>query len=98
MAGHLDMPAQRFVQKYCQMSGGQPVLAQGAYGYCIFWDGLCSIHPVKPHMCRQWPFIRAILVDPANWYIMAANCPGMRTDVPDEAVRQCVTEIVTQGS
>jgi Fe-S-cluster containining protein len=28
-------------------------------GYCLFHqpDGLCLIHPVKPAVCRQWPFL-----------------------------------------
>lgn len=75
-----------FVEKYCQMSGGKPVLAQKKNGYCIFWDDLCTIHPVKPYMCRAWPFIGSILHDVSNWYIMASVCPGMRSDVPASIV------------
>ena len=80
----------RFIDQYCEMSGSRPVLAQGADGYCIFWDALCTIHPVKPRMCRQWPFIQSVLKDPANWHIMASMCPGIRTDIPDRVIRQCV--------
>lgn len=79
-----------FVENYCQMSGSQLVLAQGENGYCIFWDEVCTIHPVKPRMCRAWPFIESVLVDIKNWHIMAASCPGMRTDVSDGVIEACV--------
>jgi len=80
----------RFVRAYCSLSGGKPVLAQGDNGRCIFWDKVCTIHPVKPRMCRQWPFIPAILVDVLNWRIMAASCKGMRTDLSDAEIAACV--------
>ncbi|MBW1892968.1 MAG: YkgJ family cysteine cluster protein [Deltaproteobacteria bacterium] len=94
IAGHLKTDSEFFVEKYCQMSGTKPVLAQGENGYCIFWDQFCTIHPVKPRMCREWPFIKAVLVDIGNWEIMAGSCPGIRTDVPDDVIRACVEKIV----
>ena len=87
IATYLGQERERFLADCCQISGGRPVLAQGENGYCLFWDGLCTIHPVKPRMCRAWPFIAGVLVDVRNWHIMAACCPGMRTDVPDEDIR-----------
>jgi Fe-S-cluster containining protein len=72
-----------FKRRYCVLSGRRPVLAQGADGYCIFYDEGCGIHPVKPRMCREWPFIRSLLVDIANWRIMATMCPGMNTKLDD---------------
>ena len=82
---------ERFLEDYCQMSGRRPVLAQGEHGFCLFWkDNLCSIHPVKPRMCRAWPYIDAVLKDAQNWFMMAGSCPGMRTDVSPEAIQECV--------
>ncbi len=76
-----------FKGRYCVMSGGRPVIRQAENGYCVFWDGgLCAIHPVKPRMCRQWPFLESVLVDVSNWKAMASCCPGMRTDLPDEII------------
>ena len=67
------------------------MLSQGKDGYCAFWKkGLCGIHPVKPKMCRDWPFIRSVVVDAGNWFAMARNCPGMRTDVSEDDIRRCV--------
>ncbi len=84
-----------FVRDYCQMSGRRPVLAQAPTGYCVFWDQKCQIHPVKPAMCRAWPFIDAVTVDVQNWYAMANSCPGMRTDVAPADVLACVQQVVS---
>jgi Fe-S-cluster containining protein len=83
----------RFARKFCQYSGGRPVLGQKADGYCVFWERACTIHPVKPEMCRAWPFIRGVLVDPANWYAMADSCPGMRRDVSEAEILSAVRRV-----
>lgn len=72
--------------RYCVLSGNKTVLAQKADGYCIFWDRNCTIHPVKPLMCRQWPFIHSLLVDDINWQIMADSCPGIHRQVDIQAL------------
>jgi Fe-S-cluster containining protein len=82
------------IARSCQRSGGRYLLAQRADGYCVFWDGVCTIHPVKPRMCRRWPFIESVVADSINWRIMAAFCPGMRTDVPLDRVQACVRKIL----
>ena len=93
IADYIGADPETFVRDYCQMSGSRPVLAQGPDGYCVFFrDKLCSIHPVKPRMCRAWPYIESVLKDPANWRMMAGSCPGMRTDVSDACILRCVRE------
>ena len=77
----LNLPSEQVQTRYCVASGPSLVLSQRFDGYCIFWDGNCTIHPVKPHMCRQWPFISALRTDPTNWKIMADTCPGMHQDI-----------------
>lgn len=81
---------ENFSKRYCQMSGDRPVLLQNDNGYCVFWDGECSIHPVKPRMCKAWPFIASVVTDIVNWHIMAQFCPGIRTDIPDDMILKCV--------
>ena len=88
---------EKFVARYCSHSGTKPVLAQRSDGYCIFWDKTCTIHPVKPRMCRKWPFIESILVDGKNWLIMADSCPGIRADVPADAVQKYVKKKLAKG-
>ena len=67
-------------------------MAQKANGYCVFWDRVCTIHPVKPRMCRQWPYIENLLREVENWRVMGAMCPGIRSDAPERIVRQRVRE------
>ncbi|MDJ0883732.1 MAG: YkgJ family cysteine cluster protein [Desulfobacterales bacterium] len=94
IAAHIGEDPNSFQDRYCQMSGRRPVLAQAENGYCIFLKELCSIHPVKPRMCRRWPFIDAVLEDVQNWRMMAASCPGMRTDLPDAVIREHVARAI----
>ena len=65
-------------------------------GYCIFWDKLCAIHEVKPRMCKIWPFIESILVDPSNWAIIKSMCPGIRDDVNLDDLAECVNNVIQE--
>ena len=97
IADHLGISLARFEKEYCAPSGSKLLIAQGADGFCCFFrDKLCGIHPVKPRMCRRWPFIPAVLVDPANWRAMAAQCPGMATDVTDDVIRAAVARAIEE--
>jgi uncharacterized protein len=86
IADYLKVPADTVRQRYCVLSGTKQVLVQRDDGYCIFYDEKCTIHPVKPLMCRRWPFIHSLLVDAINWQIMAVSCPGMRRDINVDAL------------
>ena len=94
IAAFIGVDRQRFIAQYCAMSGDRPLLAQRGDGYCVFWDTVCTIHPVKPRMCRAWPFIPSVITDVGNWRIMAAYCPGMRTDLPDDLIVRCVQRML----
>ena len=93
---YIGTDSRKFVTEYCQLSGNKPILAQGSNGYCIFWDKLCTIHPVKPLMCRRWPFLKSILVDFNNWQAMADSCPGIHTDAPVRTVKTYVENILSK--
>ncbi len=93
IAAYLGTDPAHFVSDYCQMSGSRPVLAQGKDGYCTFArDRICTIHPVKPRMCRAWPYLESVMVDVGNWRAMAGSCPGIQTDVPDAVILERVRE------
>jgi Fe-S-cluster containining protein len=96
IARFVDVPVDKFIAEYTRQSGNRRVLDQGKNGYCIFWDKVCTIHPVKPEMCRRWPFIRPILVDVSNWRAMSASCPGMNPDAPDQQVVECVKKMLKE--
>ncbi len=83
---------ENFTQTYCDVSGNRYVLTQGEDGKCIFFDSekYCTIHPVKPDMCRAWPFIAAVVREPSNWDLMASTCPGMKKHVAHEELVRIV--------
>lgn len=87
IAQFLDMKPADFRREHCAPSGSRYVLAQGPDEFCRFVrNKMCGIHPVKPRMCRNWPYLDAVLTDPGNWFAMARACPGMRTDVSEADV------------
>lgn len=94
IAAHVGMDVPTFIQRFCAVSANRYLLRQAPSGYCIFWDHLCTIHPVKPRMCKAWPFIPALLRDVQNWYAMARSCPGMRADATPQQVQAAVRRIV----
>ncbi|MBU0969035.1 MAG: YkgJ family cysteine cluster protein [Proteobacteria bacterium] len=81
-----------FVADYCDYSGSRPVLTLGATGSCIFFhkEKQCTIHPVKPYMCRAWPYLKTIIKNPENWNAMANSCPGMKKNVPHKDLAEIV--------
>lgn len=96
IAAYIHANPDEFRKKYCRISGNRALLKQSENGFCIFWDDLCTIHPVKPKMCREWPFIKSVLADIKNWEIMASSCPGIRTNFPDHIIRAVVEKKISQ--
>jgi len=84
ISAFIKFDPEKFVAKYCDKSGSRSVLTLGIDGNCIFFDSVkqCTIHPVKPYMCKAWPFIQTIIKNPENWNAMANSCPGMKKDIP----------------
>lgn len=96
ISGWLGISAQELIDKYCTVSGNRYILRQKTDGYCIFWDEICTIHPVKPRMCRAWPFIEAVIRDPGNWDAMAEACPGMQTEFNKKDIVRCVRQKIDE--
>ncbi len=94
IAAFINADPANFVEKYCDMSGSRPVLTLAENGCCIFFDTekQCTIHPVKPYMCRAWPFIKTIIKNPENWDIMANSCPGIKKGIPHKELQRIVTK------
>lgn len=94
MAEHFGISIKVFKERYCAPSGHRWVLAQRADGFCIFWDQNCTIHAIKPRMCRQWPYIDGVLKDMGNWKIMSGVCPGIRTDIDENRLRDYICKTI----
>ena len=48
-------------------------------GRCRFqnFDGLCLIHPVKPAVCRLWPFLPPLMARESAFLDAGRACPGL---------------------
>lgn len=97
IAQFVGISADQLRTSHCVQSGGRLVLSQRPDGYCIFWDGNCTIHDVKPRMCRNWPFIQSVVMDPSNWRIMARVCPGMDGSAADQEIVAYVQSLLDQS-
>jgi len=78
MAALLALPVAEFSRRYVEVSDLGPRLTV-ADGVCVFLmaGSLCRVHPVKPFICRQWPFLPALLVDPDELENAKTACPGL---------------------
>lgn len=90
ISSNLGISVSELKEKYCAPSGSRFVLGQGSDGFCIFFEKNCTIHSVKPRMCRLWPFIDGLLKDIGNWKIMAGSCPGINADADEKLLLQHV--------
>jgi len=91
ISNYIHSPINNFIEKYCTLSGKKYVLSQAESGYCIFFKNkLCLIHPVKPRMCRSWPYIETVVKAPENWAAMGSCCPGIDSNADPEIIIQTV--------
>ncbi|OGR40504.1 MAG: Fe-S oxidoreductase [Desulfobacula sp. RIFOXYB2_FULL_45_6] len=92
ICSYIDFDPDQFLERYCEPSGSRYVLACGKDGCCIFFDKekQCTIHPVKPYMCKAWPFIATVIRHPENWNVMGDSCPGIKKDIPEEVLKKTV--------
>ncbi|MBM4285319.1 MAG: YkgJ family cysteine cluster protein [Deltaproteobacteria bacterium] len=55
-------------------------------GVCVFLaEQLCRVHPVKPRICREWPFLTALLAHADEFDQAKGACPGIDPACPHEA-------------
>jgi Fe-S-cluster containining protein len=78
MAALLALPVAEFSRRFVEASPMGPRLTV-ADGVCVFLmaGGLCRIHPVKPFICRQWPFLPALLMHPDELEHAKGACAGL---------------------
>ena len=79
MAALLALPEAEFARRFVEDSALGPRLTVAANGFCVFQleGNLCRVHAVKPFICRQWPFLPAMLVDPDELENAKTACPGI---------------------
>ncbi len=86
MAALLNMPVEDFCRAYVESSALGPRLMVADNGFCVFLmeGNLCRVHPVKPFICRQWPFLPALLADPDELEHAKGACPGINPECSHE--------------
>ncbi|MDR2945176.1 MAG: YkgJ family cysteine cluster protein [Candidatus Adiutrix sp.] len=72
--------------KRLYLGGGEPPWEARVdlEGYCMFrhpGGAGCIIHPVKPAICRLWPFLPGPLKDESAFNDAKAACPGLADDL-----------------
>jgi len=79
MAALLAMSVEDFSRSYVETSVTGPRLTVAADGFCVFHleDHLCRVHPVKPFICRQWPFLPILLLEADELEHAKTACPGI---------------------
>jgi Fe-S-cluster containining protein len=74
----LGMSADRFIATYLRREGARYAAVCGRDGRCsLLGPKGCLIHPVKPKICRRWPFFPALLQDPGAFEEAKLACPGL---------------------
>ncbi|MFZ0052453.1 MAG: YkgJ family cysteine cluster protein [Desulfobaccales bacterium] len=86
MAAHLSMSVEEFRRNFIESSPSGPRLTVAANGFCIFLleGNNCRVHPVKPFICRQWPFLPALLVEADELEHAKGACPGINPSCSHE--------------
>lgn len=81
MAGYLGLSTADFASRYLVATPLGPQLAT-RLGTCVMQEGsLCRVHPVKPRICRQWPFLPALLAHADEFEAAKEACPGIGADI-----------------
>lgn len=64
-------------------------------GFCMFHQpqgARCLIHPVKPVVCRLWPFLPGPLKDESAFRDARESCPGLDDDLSWEDFKDAWAE------
>jgi uncharacterized protein len=79
MAALLGLTAEEFCRRFVEASSMGPRLTMADNGNCVFLmeGNLCQVHPVKPFICRQWPFLPVLLVNADEMEQAKTACPGI---------------------
>lgn len=97
MAALLKLPVAEFCGRFVEASDLGPRLTVADNGFCVFLmeGNLCQVHPVKPFICRQWPFLPALLVDADELENAKTACPGINPSCTHE---DFIEEALNRGS
>jgi hypothetical protein len=81
----LEISAEEALLKYWRLTDGE-VQMKTIDGHCVFFDDGCTIHQARPWRCREWPLVKAILIDKNNLESIGFSCPGINREVSYETL------------
>lgn len=85
IAQYLKLPVTEVRENFLEPTPLGLAVRNKPAGGCIFNEGgRCWIHPVKPRICRDWPFLPAILLHDTEFEAAKEACPGLDPDSPHE--------------
>ena len=88
LAAFLNLTLEELQLRYLIASPLGPQVAT-QNGACIFLvDNRCRVHPVKPRICREWPFLPALLTHADEFEAAKEACPGLHPEGSHADFRQ----------
>ena len=100
LSSFLDLSLDAFAERYAIQSGSSLYLTTKEDGSCVFFTpgSGCTVHSVKPEICRAWPFFLGNLRDEMSWRMAQDSCPGINPQVShEEFVRQGLAYLRENG-
>ena len=78
IAGHLELPEEEFLERYCKEVDGWVTLRMDAPACPFLLEASrCQIYPVRPKQCATWPFWEENLVKKTWDGPVKECCPGI---------------------
>ncbi len=98
IAAAIDLPMDTFISCCLYPYGMSYSIKEDDSGRCIFYEGGCSIYPVRPTQCRTFPFWFCYLRSEDGWAEAAKRCPGVNKGrlYTKEEIMQCLHQSMQQ--
>jgi len=81
IAQYLQMPLDELIRDYLEPTPLGLAIKNKPGGGCIFLEEKrCRIHPVKPRICRDWPFLPALLLHEDEFTAAKTACAGLQPE------------------
>jgi Fe-S-cluster containining protein len=78
ISAFLGLDQAEFMARHTLLRNGNREIGTKEDGACHFLaDKVCSIHPVKPAVCRLWPWLPGALADEMGFLSLKQDCPGV---------------------
>lgn len=77
IAHFLNISENAHLQEYLYPFRDSYSVREAKDGDCLFFKDGCTIYPVRPSQCRDFPFWLDNLRSENNWRKVSAECPGI---------------------